>query len=265
MKKKSDSPLSDIYIGQVTQQWAAAHHLKSFYLPEVASTSTWAKSEALSEDLSGQPFSLYLTDSQTAGRGRSKVEAASQQSSTTTWSQGRAGGSLLCTWSFECEHFPRPTCTALIGLALWKALSSTWSFLPFSLKAPNDIYLGADKLAGLLVETISQGTKTRLLVGLGLNVLDHPFNVKGSTSLVENLSLKKIPLLGEDWSAFLDRLFLELTEVVQKSSEEISTTDEKNILWALNLHPTIKDPFVQFTIEGHLLTENKKTISWMEL
>jgi BirA family biotin operon repressor/biotin-[acetyl-CoA-carboxylase] ligase len=96
-------------------------------------------------------------------------------------------------------------------MALLKALQNTWSYIPFALKAPNDIYIGDKKCAGLLIETVTQGNEISTFIGLGLNVLKKPAEIPNATSLVGEMP-KECPLLGTDWVRFLDRFFFELTE-----------------------------------------------------
>ena len=75
------------------------------------------------------------------------------------------------------QDYVQPTLSPLVGLALYKACSGTWPFLNWNLKAPNDLYISNKKVAGLLIETVTQGDDIRLLVGLGLNVLATPDQV----------------------------------------------------------------------------------------
>jgi len=52
------------------------------------------------------------------------------------------------------QHLTGP----LFGLALYRATQTIWPHLPLSLKAPNDLWLGSGKVAGLLIETIASGS-----------------------------------------------------------------------------------------------------------
>ena len=71
-------------------------------------------------------------------------------------------------------HSPQPIMAPLIGLALLKSCQFVWPNLKLSLKAPNDLFLMHKKVAGLLTESIQQGDKHRLIIGLGMNINDHP-------------------------------------------------------------------------------------------
>ncbi len=220
--KKSE----EVFISEVTYQWAQSHKINSQCFKTIESTNTLAKKNAFSSNELKNEVVLYIADQQTAGRGRFDR----------TWVSGSPGSNLMCTWSFLIDQSTLPETTAKIGLALINALRSTWTFIPFILKAPNDILIlqenGEKKIAGLLVESIAQADEYRLIVGLGFNVLKTP-EVSTATSLVENLT-KKTPLLGEDWIRFLDRFLFELTQVISESHIPMTTTEKQNYLSQLN-------------------------------
>lgn len=249
----NDSPLADIRIGQVTHQWAQAQKIKSDYTKQLDSTSLKAKTNAFSEDALNEQLILYVTDQQTAGRGRGK----------NTWSHSSVGAQLFSTWSFMIDQPAQPTLSPLIGLAVYRAAQSTWPFLDWSLKAPNDIYLGDKKVAGLLIETLSQGADHRLLIGFGFNVISAPSDVTTATSLVDALS-ETTPLLAEDWIAFLERLLFEFSFSLQLSFEPLNTTSIAALLVALNKHPLLQEKYESLDPEGNLKTATKN-ISWTEL
>jgi BirA family biotin operon repressor/biotin-[acetyl-CoA-carboxylase] ligase len=99
---------------------------------------------------------MVLTGRQTAGRGRGQH----------TWWSNR--GVLTVTFAFPVEEHVAPHQLPLLaGLAVRDAAAS---LLPASvdvkLKWPNDLQIGARKLAGLLCERVDKAD----LVGLGLNV-----------------------------------------------------------------------------------------------
>jgi BirA family biotin operon repressor/biotin-[acetyl-CoA-carboxylase] ligase len=247
-----DSPIDDIRIGLITSQWAHDKGLKYIYTPELESTNKLAKHEAFSESLANEKLALYLTEFQTSGRGRG----------THTWS-APPGASLLSSWSFAVEEFPQPTTSCHFGLALYRACTATWPFLPWSLKAPNDIYLATKKVAGLLIETVLQGQDGRLIVGLGMNMTNSPSEVPSSTSLAQSLP-KGAPLLGEDYANFLDRLLFEFSEAWARSAEPLTSTERLSLLEALNRFPLLKEAYTGMKSDGSLVTPSQN-IRWSEL
>ena len=248
-----DSPLVDIRIGQVSHDWAKSQKIKSYYSSEIDSTNLKAKSNAFSDDTLAEQMIVYFSDSQTAGRGRG----------TNTWTTGNPGSQLLSTWSFMLQDYVQPTLSPLVGLALYKSCLGTWPFLNWNLKAPNDLYISDKKVAGLLIETVSQGEDIRLLVGLGLNVLASPGAVTTATSVVRELS-SGIPLLAQDWISFLERFVFELSIAIQMSAEPLDTTTCAALLYALNRHPQLTEPYTSIDSDGNLKTKTKE-INWLEL
>jgi len=236
-----NSPLSDIQIGVVTHQWAEAHSISCDYHKTTTSTNALAKEDAFN---GLDPIQLYVADEQTNGRGRHDH----------TWSTPSTGSSLLSSWSFHVQKPPTPYITATIGICLYNAVKATWPFLNWNLKAPNDLYINEFKIAGLLTETISQGNQIRLIIGLGLNVFDHPKQIKNSTDLFSELQklkpndpkLDHFPLLGEDWIKFLDRFLFEICAAIPESHQEPDFTSKQTMLYLFNQHALLKIKYTDF-------------------
>lgn len=247
-----DTPLNDIRIGHASHQWALAQKLPVKYFVETDSTNLQAKNEAFNETALSEHLVVYLADHQSAGRGRGQ----------NTWVSPRVGSQLLSTWSFMIEQPPLPVVSPLVGLALYRAAVATWPFLDWNLKAPNDLFIGGKKVAGLLIETVSQGDEHRLLIGLGLNVTASP-SLPQATSLVQCLGAET-PLLGQDWISFLERLIFELSLAIQMSFEELNTTSRMALLTALNQHPLLEEDYTEIDEQANLKTESRR-ISWTQL
>lgn len=248
-----DSPLKDIRIGKITSEWAKARQIKVFYKESLASTNDRAKEDAFKNEIQEHNLVLYVCEHQSKGRGRNQ----------NVWIDSSPGSSLLSSWSFYLEEVPVPVTSPRTGLALFKAAKATWPFLNWSLKAPNDLYLEEQKVAGLLLETVTQGDESRLVVGLGLNVTEHPANVDTATSLVENLSGGS-PLLGEDWISFLDRLFFEFSVVIERSQEMLNSTETTSLVHVLNLRPGKTEKYISLSSDGTIET-SERTIHWSQL
>ena len=248
-----DTPLADIRIGHVSYEWAQAQKIKTNYYPEIDSTNTKAKSDAFTDDTLAEQVIVYFTDLQTAGRGRGS----------NTWITQASGSQLLSSWSFMLNDFVQPILSPLVGLALYRAATSTWPFLNFNLKAPNDLYIAEKKIAGLLIESVTQGDDIRLIIGLGFNVLSSPTELQTATSLVSQLP-KNVPLLAHDWISFLERFIFEVAIAIQLAAEPLDTTTCAGLLTALNKHPQLKEKYISIDSEGNLETTSKQ-INWMEL
>ena len=245
---------SSILLGRVTSQWAQASHLGVWYKESCPSTNDAAKEEAFSEVASQQSIRVYLTDEQTQGRGRGKNE----------WDSPKKGTALLSSWSFQVAQSPQPVLSALVGFSIYRALSSTWPALPWSLKAPNDIYLGELKVGGILLENIQEGSKNRLIVGFGLNVLAYPEDLEEAGSLATFFP-QGLSLTGDDWTQFLDRLLLEMTlAVASDTTEGLSDSTRLALMFALNKSPILSEPITNVEADGSLVRGDQKT-PWSSL
>lgn len=243
----------DFHIGLASAQWARAQGLATDYQQTCPSTNDRAKEEALSPDLQEISLKVYFTDHQSAGRGRG----------TNQWLSSVAGSQLLSSWSFLLEKTPLPSYSARVGLAAWKALRNSWPTLSWSLKAPNDIYVGRKKVAGLLIENILQGQKMRSIVGLGLNVFNSPEQVADSTALEVELSERGL-LRPQDWIGFLERWHLELKLANKELDQLLLPSDQISLSIALNLFPGLSKPVTGLDGEGNIYFGSDKK-SWKDL
>lgn len=228
-----ESPINDIKIGVITASWAEMHNISCDYKKSTTSTNDLAKEDAF-EGL--DPVQLYVTDEQTKGRGRGN----------NTWTNPALGSSLLSSWSFQSLVPPTPYLTSMIGLGLFNAARSTWPFLNWNLKAPNDLFIEDKKIAGLLVETVTQGNQHRIVVGLGLNVFAHP-DLPLATDLFTEMTLGKFPgVMGSDWIKFLDRLLFEFCALIPEANLEPDKTMQASLLAVFNLHPKLIKKYSDF-------------------
>lgn len=235
-----------VIIGRISQDWAKKAGLSYWYESETTSTNDAAKDSALMEK---ESIRLFLTDFQSVGRGRG----------TNTWVTDTPGDSFLGSWSFLTKHSPQPVLSPMIGLAIYRALQATFPALPFSLKAPNDIYLEDKKVAGILIENISMGERNRLIVGIGINVYSAP-ELDTAACLMDFAD--EIGAL--DIAQCLDRMLLEITMAISSTGATLTASQQESLLYVLNLNPLLAAPYNQITPFGDLVTGHHTT-SWSEL
>lgn len=235
-------------VGHETYTWARKSGVESWYQAETTSTNTAAKAEKLS---GADRIFAFFTDHQTEGRGRNS----------NSWSSS-PGQNLLCTWATISFRAPQPALPPLLGLALWRALKSTFPQVDFALKAPNDIYVGDKKLAGLLIEVVTEKKLFKLAIGLGLNVFGAPLET--STSLYDVLKFSGVELNLNLWRDFLDRWLLELSLVLTSRPTVLSANDSAALMAALNLFSPLPEKVLKVLPDGSLITATK-TILWSEL
>lgn len=236
-------------VGDTTQSWADQRGFPVVFSAQTVSTNDDAKKNAMGES---QPFVLYVTSHQTGGRGRGS----------NTWLDTGGGECLLSTWSFAMAQSPQAISAPRIGLAQFRALTRTWPSLEWGLKAPNDIYLGGNKAGGLLVETVSSGSTFRLLIGLGLNVLNHPRRFNEAEHVSKKLS--HAPDEG-DWFKFLDELHSEFSSSLKEITAPVLSESAREALCdALNANSSRPFTVNEVTPQGDLLHAQGK-VRWTDL
>ena len=234
---------------ETTQTWAEQRQLDLNFTQQTGSTNYDAKKNAMSEN---SDFVLYVTGHQTAGRGRG----------TNVWLDTGTGEGLLSTWSYSVKAPPQAITAPRIGFAVFTALNSVWPSLAWSIKAPNDIYLDGHKVGGLLVESVSSGTKHRLLVGFGFNVLNHPRAFKEADHLGK--ALHGAPEDGE-WFQFLDELSSELKAAIPEVLKGTLTPAVcEGLADALNANSAKAFTVKEVSPQGDLI-HTKGQVRWTDL
>lgn len=220
-------------ISETTRSWAEQRQMTLVYESETGSTNDNAKRNAFSD---GAASVLYLATHQTQGRGRGQ----------NTWLDTGNGECLLSTWSYSVASSPQSITAPRIGLALFKAVRAVWPSLEWSLKAPNDLFLNGAKIGGLLVETVSSGDRFRLIIGLGLNVLNHP------RRFAEAEHLSDTPSEGE-WFQFLDELHAEFGRAVNEALQPaLADSARRELMHALNANAAKKFTVLDVSPQGDL-------------
>ncbi|HEX7663544.1 MAG TPA: biotin--[acetyl-CoA-carboxylase] ligase [Polyangiaceae bacterium] len=132
-------------------------------MDETTSTNDVAKRAA---KLGAPHLSVFVADSQTAGRGRQGR----------AWSSAR-GESILTSivLRVDCAPARLPPLSLVAGLAVCEAIAPFVDVAP-QIKWPNDVWLAKKKVAGILVEASIAGDKVdSLVVGVGINVHTRSF------------------------------------------------------------------------------------------
>lgn len=132
--------------------------------------------QAVSELRAGGPEGLaVVADEQTAGRGRLQRP----------W-YGEAGKDVPLSVALSPTPGELPQLAALAGLAVSNAVN-VLAGVASTIKWPNDVRVDGRKVAGVLVETCSEGDATIAAIGVGLNVglnpQDYPEIAETATSL----------------------------------------------------------------------------------
>ncbi len=210
-----------IDIGLSTVEWSKSNKIPTWFEAVTTSTNDVAKEQGFKNESSW----IFVTNEQTKGRGRN----------TNSWlNSENEGSSLLISWCFKLKSAPQPISSPLFGWAVFKSLNDEFD-LNLSIKAPNDIYANSKKLGGILLESVTQGSKHFICVGIGLNILSKPKNFSEAGSLKEEIG---VDINKDRWFRFLSSLNTNLTEAtVMCQNSEIPSVVQNEILLALKKWP----------------------------
>ncbi|HET6881827.1 MAG TPA: biotin--[acetyl-CoA-carboxylase] ligase [Pirellulales bacterium] len=176
------------------------------YFPSLASTNDHARDRAAS--LPYHEMLLVVADEQTAGRGRG----------TNRWWTG--SGSLPFSLLFDpARRNIERRCYPMISLAAAIALVETAAAISgrfdVGLHWPNDVFVGNRKLAGVLIEALTDG---RHVLGIGCNVNNR--SIGAPPELAPNVtSLADVT----DRMHLRTELLMEILERLSKRLDELAT------------------------------------------
>ena len=169
-----------------TKNWLIKKNIPFYFLNQAGSSNDLAKEQAFQNST---PFAIFLVNHQSHGRGRGNAK----------WEDSDLMISFF--WEGHLKKISVSSCRDFVG-DLKMALETVWPELPLQIKAPNDLYIGTKKTAGILLELLNQGSQTALIVGLGLNVLSYPKHLPAAC-LMEHTNNINI----NTWPFFLEKLF----------------------------------------------------------
>ena len=168
------------------------------FKPITKSTQTDAK-EAVEAGSTGD--TLYLSTSQTAGRGRFHRSYFSPP-------QGGIYMSLHIKPNLPYNQLP--AYTLLVAGAIYKAIKNL-AMIDVSIKWVNDIYLNQKKIAGILTEAVTSietGLVTDIIIGVGLNfsIMDFPQELreKAGSLFPNGAPITRNELIAEIWKCFYE-------------------------------------------------------------
>ncbi|MBC6415150.1 MAG: hypothetical protein GDA46_02005 [Bdellovibrionales bacterium] len=177
-----------------TKNFLQQQNLNFYFQDKASSSNDLAKKKAFQNKTNP---SVFLVKTQTKGRGyNNKKWENSDLMISFLWQKTKGTISSKISKDFAKD--------------VEQALKKTWPELNIFFKAPNDLYLNEKKLAGLLIEILTQGFQTALIVGLGLNVFSTPKNLRASC-LKEQLEKITHP----SWNFFLKTLIQMWSQRVQ--------------------------------------------------
>ena len=139
------------------QQIAAAHGFQTALLNECPSSNDCVLEKAKQSPQAAHR-ALVVAHQQSRGRGRQGK----------SW-QNRLGECLMFSlgWAFERAQHELGALALVAALACRQALHKLG--VQAQIKWPNDLVMGADKLGGILIETVRSGGRSVAVIGIGIN------------------------------------------------------------------------------------------------
>jgi len=202
-------------------------HIHHYY--KIGSTNTVAMEAASAGAPDG---SVFLTEQQTAGRGRGAHQ----------WHSARSSG-IYCSVILRPALPPSDVLVLALaaGLAVHSAVQQIDARVVPDLKWPNDVLIGGKKFCGILTEMNAEVTRVRhVVVGIGINVNQSSFPAD-----LQNVATSLRLATGGEWSRVelcaallksLDREYRGLLEnseavssILQRFQERSSSVREKKV------------------------------------
>jgi BirA family biotin operon repressor/biotin-[acetyl-CoA-carboxylase] ligase len=186
--------------------------------------------DALAAARAGAPEgATFVADFQRKGRGRGDSQWLAAPGENLTFS-------VLLRPKLRPEQAPH--LTLAVGLAIRDAVQSLLPGEVVGIKWPNDVWVQQRKLAGVLLESITQaGVLSAVIAGVGLNVRTRTFPGALAQSAVS------MSLLGNETRR--EELLLSVLEQLQLRVQQVSASGPSTILAELRQHDVLKGRRVQ--------------------
>ena len=181
------------------QQIAAAHGFQTALLNECPSSNDCVLEKAKQSPQAAHR-ALVVAHQQSRGRGRQGK----------SW-QNRLGECLMFSlgWAFERAQHELGALALVAALACRQALHKLG--VQAQIKWPNDLVMGADKLGGILIETVRSGGRSVAVIGIGINFV-LPKEVAQAASVQAALVAERKAAVSAE--ALLDALLAELAALL---------------------------------------------------
>ena len=167
--------------------FSAAELAGELGLPAVELLETTRSTLDVAHRLAGdgaQPGTLVIADQQTEGRGRGGAR----------WASAPGAGLWITLIERPADSSGIEVLSIRLGLRAARALDR-FAAEPIRLKWPNDLYVGEDKLAGILIEARWRDSRLEwVALGIGINVAT-PADVPGAAGL--DPGTRRIDVLAE--------------------------------------------------------------------
>ncbi len=153
--------------------------MKIIHKDALGSTNDYAEQEILKGSIS-EPCCI-VADNQTSGKGRGANKWESETGKNLTFSVVCFPDFLMAAQQFFLNK--------TIALSVFEFISELVAGKSVSIKWPNDIYIGDEKVAGMLIQTGVQGKLMKhAIIGIGININQKEFSkdLPNPTSIISH-------------------------------------------------------------------------------
>ncbi len=182
---------------------------KSIYLPSCHSTNEYASEKIQKGEL--EEGLIVITDHQTKGKGQRGNKWESQAGKNLTFTLILKPSFLSVKDQFQLNM--------AVSLGIYETLKAIIQKDSLKIKWPNDIYIGNEKIGGILIESlISSGSLGTSMVGIGLNINQTEFLIDHATSL-KNVVNQEF-YLEDLLTSLAEKLEIEYLELKEGNTEK---------------------------------------------
>lgn len=186
--------------------------MKIIKLDTINSTNSYLREMAIHQDIDN--FTVVTANHQSEGKGQIDKKWITEPNKNLTFS-------ILLKEKYQIPN--KKYINIAVSLALYDWFTQK-KVKNLSIKWPNDIMAGSNKLSGILIETMIRGSKIyHTVIGIGINVNQQQFSteIKSASSLsletnktynLDLLLLEILPMIQHRIQAFLSGEFKELEE-----------------------------------------------------
>ena len=190
--------------------------MKIIKLDTINSTNSYLREMAIHQDIDN--FTVVTANHQSEGKGQIDKKWITEPNKNLTFS-------ILLKEKYQIPN--KKYINIAVSLALYDWFTQK-KVKNLSIKWPNDIMAGSNKLSGILIETMIRGSKIyHTVIGIGINVNQQQFSteIKSASSLsletdktynLDLLLLEILPMIQHRIQAFLSGEFKELEEAYSK-------------------------------------------------
>ncbi|MEC7595928.1 MAG: biotin--[acetyl-CoA-carboxylase] ligase [Pseudomonadota bacterium] len=186
--------------------------------------------ESTNTFLANTPYStksqLCITREQTRGRGQHGREWASQKD----------GSIIFSLRKFFAEDTNLNGLSLVVGMAIIKSIEVECQLNSLKIKWPNDVYFGAKKLAGVLIENSFYKGKQYVLIGVGVNYqLGEKMDIDKPWTDLSKI-VKRLPDLQKLTASLINNILLKSEDFEMNGlSSLLSQWDDYDMLKGVNI------------------------------